>query len=207
MSLNAVIEYFAGICGLPVISNFYNINANNLHPDNEYYTYADNNLQSLSLFQLTDISNPFAEENATKARVTFRELLDDLKVLHNVYWEIRGGTFYLEHLSYFKNQYKVDLTASVGEYIEGLKSYEYIDPDFPKREEWSFKIKSDKDTTQEFDGIPIVYESACIGSDSATRNFNTKQIVTNFNFFSQNPDYQDQDGLFLLATESTPITH
>jgi hypothetical protein len=202
MDFNAVIEYFAGLCGLPVISNFYGINANGQNPDNSYYAYATNNLKALTLFQLTDISNPFAEENATKARVTFKELLDDIKVLHNVYWEIRNGTFYLEHLSYFKNQYKVDLTSSVGEYIEGLKTYEYIDPEFPKREEWRFKLKSDKDTTQEFDGIPIVYESACIGEDSDTRNLNTKQIVTNFSFFSQNPDYQDQDGLFLLATDS-----
>lgn len=201
MDFNAVLQYFTGLCGFSVVSDFYGINPDNKSPNNQYYTYAEKNLQSLSLFQLTDISNPFAEENATIARVKFKDLLSDLKTLHNVYWEIRDGVFRVEHLSYFKNQYKVDLTSSVSEYIEGLKSYEYVDIDFPKREEWQFKLKSDKDTTQEFDGIPIEYESACISEENSTKNFNTNLIVTNFNFFSENEDYQDQDGLFLLATE------
>lgn len=205
MSFNEVLKTFAADCGLSVKSNFYGINPDGFSPDNQYYTKAKEQLQELALFQLSDVANPFATQNATIARATLKQILNDIKVLHNAHWDIVGDALEIEHFSHYLIRKHIDLRKSVGKHIKQIKEYSFSDLSFPKFEKWTFFIESDANQNRAFDGVPIKYSDSFIDEEDRTDNYATEIMVTNFSFFSQNEDYQRQRGLLLLESEKVTV--
>lgn len=114
---NAVIEYLVDQlgCGLTVRSHFFGINATHTAPPtNDAYDFSDTNFQALQLHQKSDIKRPFATDPAQTFvwKMNLKKLLEDFRVMLNVFWTIDGTDMIIEHVSYFAETVGLDLTTS-----------------------------------------------------------------------------------------------
>jgi len=102
-------------CGLTVRSHFFGLNAiHDAAPSNDAYDFAIAKLQALQLHQKSDVKRPFATNPAQSFvwKMSLKKLLDDLRVIFNVYWKIDGTDLILEHFSYFAEAAGLDLTET-----------------------------------------------------------------------------------------------
>jgi hypothetical protein len=128
-------------CDITVRSHFYGINdTHTAPPSNIAYTFANLYLQDLIIFQKSDIKRPYSDDaTALSFGMKLKDLLDDLRKLKNVFWQLRdagGGNFdlILEHISYFTTVLGADysdLPMSLEyQYTEGVpleETYKYMD--------------------------------------------------------------------------------
>lgn len=122
-------------CGLTVQSHFFDIGTPaGTPPDNEAYQYAVDYLQKMTMHQKSDVKRPNSS-NASLAKVwqiKLKDLLDDLRVLFNVYFKIDGTDLIVEHLSFFEGVAGLDFsTANI------LQDFEW-DSETPIRERWIY---------------------------------------------------------------------
>lgn len=101
-------------CGLTVKSDFFDINPDGSNPSNIAYTFAATYLKYLTIHQKSDVKRPNASNPAlaTVYGMKLKELLDDLRLMFNVYFRIEENetVFRLEHHSYFTTGSGMDLT-------------------------------------------------------------------------------------------------
>lgn len=98
-----------------VVSDFFGINPDATAPSNSAYTFAANYLQSLVMFQKSDVVRASATGNAVFLEMTLKDFLDDLRKSLNVYWGISSaGVLRIEHWSYFEGTNSLDLTTLDG---------------------------------------------------------------------------------------------
>lgn len=90
------------------IKNYYDT-----HPTYNYYSEEKNKLNGLYLIEKTDFKNPFANQAATIGLLKLKDLIEDLKILFPIDWEIdEDGNFRIEHIIWFNKDYSLDLTNS-----------------------------------------------------------------------------------------------
>ena len=129
-----------------IVSNFFGINSDATNPTNDAYDYAkdvEGVMQSVMIFQKSDVVNADATNDATRLPLTINDLFAALRDSLNVYWTItnEGGDNILriEHWSYFEGSAGLDLTTlDDGKYIRGLNRFE-VDGDIPAFERFAYQ--------------------------------------------------------------------
>lgn len=174
-----ILSFFS--CQYRVVSNFFDINKDGTNPNNRPYSKAFDHLKDLYLFALSDIKRAKdKDENASLLNVTLKKILNNLRVLFNVYWMIEEDTkiLRLEHISYFQYKRMLDLTQDKYKFdIKGKWKYNYVKENLPVQENFKFK----QQTTSYFDGLSIYYDVACSNDDS---KFNETTYTADFTLTS-----------------------
>lgn len=170
-----------------IISNFFQIN-----PDGVFYIPGITNYwENMAFGSLSDIQEPIPSNLSTLAQATFREIMDDLNVLFDVFYFIDDNfNLRIEHRIYFQGSQGLVLTGSqYKKYIK--KKYEYVIDDLPKEETW--KIQGSRESAT------LIYS----GISRTKKQENSKVYQTKV----INTDYQErmlnggsEEGLFLFAT-------
>lgn len=115
--LTETLDYLAlqAGCDFSVRSHFFGLrNTHPAAPVNDAYAYATEYLQTLTIHQKSDVKCPDCSNEAESFvwKITWKKLLDDLRMMFNVYWKITPeNDFILEHISYFEAVEGLDLTA------------------------------------------------------------------------------------------------
>lgn len=127
-------------------SDFFGINADATNPTNDAYDFSTDDegvMQSVLIFQKSDVVNPGATNDATIMNLSLNDMLTALRDSLNVHWAIvqDGGDNILriEHLSYFEGAAGFDLTTLAdGKYIRGLNRFE-VDGEIPSFERFAYQ--------------------------------------------------------------------
>lgn len=198
-SIQDVLEFLASKCSLTVVSDFFNINPDDTHPENLAYQAAeDAGLRDVAFFHITDVANSDASENASIMEIGSLEFLDNLKTAYNVDWTVTGGALRVEHASFFKGIHMLDLTQAAAEqFILGRYRYKYKDAELPKYEEFAWSFETDKNN--DFDGLPIEYNGACVGPGQSTDPRACSYLVTNLYYLIEHSeDFLDSDEIVMI---------
>ena len=153
LRLRDVLEYLLEQtgCGMAVISDFFDIDADGSAPDNEAYDAAALYCQNLVIFQKSDVKRHDASDasRAPAWKIKLSDLLSDLKIMFKVDWRVEddGATLRIEHESYFEEQVGPDYTA------EAYKSaLEQDKTDAPRLTKFQYR---DEQCSDYFKGQPI----------------------------------------------------
>jgi hypothetical protein len=197
---DVVLKMFDG-CDVDIISDFYDINADNTAPSNEFYDRAADELQNIFVYQKTDIKRPNADSPASRLPLTIEALLTHMKLVHNVYpFFDDSGNLRLEHISYRDNTYMLDLTQdSLKKYIRGKHQYTYDVDTLPKKERWRWM---DDFVDIDFSGEPISYSGCFTSRDNDEVDFAMNYLTTDLVSIRSNPDAAEDDGMVWVACDS-----
>lgn len=205
LRLRTVIDKLFENCTEVVRSDFYGLNPDGTAPDNEPYQKAAEEAQDLYAYQITDIKDIDASENATNFPMSKEKLINNLRIIHNVHPGIGDdGNFRLEHISYWEGKLMLDLTAAgVVDYIKGSYKYKYEKLDLPKKETWMW-LDSTPDT--DFKGVPIIYDS-CFNEDknSNEKTYSADYTVTDIVNLRRNVEAASNDGMALIAGDGSGL--
>jgi hypothetical protein len=212
--LNDVLKFLLADCDLTIVSDFFNINPDNTHPDNIAYDYADNFLHEVVIFQKSDIrrtnkrnvnGTALDVDYATHAYIKLKNFLEFLRVIYNVHWSVEENVFRIEHYTYFtEGSLMLDLTIQNRNILAGLHKYNYKKESLPGKETW--KWMEITDTVNDFDGLPVTYNSECsFDKEGKDIEYNAEQVTTNVEFIINNPDKIADSGFVLVATEYNTI--
>lgn len=209
--LNDVLTFYVP-CELTVVSDFFNINPDATAPANTPYTYAGDYLQNIIVWQKSDVKRPDAANNATNGKLNYKNLLNQLRVLFNVRYQISGTTLRIEHVSYFEDALAngENLVTDFATRIAGKHSYQVDDGKVPKAERWQFM----EAVSEDFTGEPITY--SCFSDESATEEtYVADRVNCDIGNIIAKPDSYADDGFvfgacdevsgtyYLIVTEST----
>lgn len=179
-----------------IVSDFFQINPVNVSSIN-YVTGTENVYVKMGMTALSNVRSPNPTEQATVEMTTFKELMDDLFVLFNVYWAIDiSGDIRIEHFNYWNAVPGLDLTqARYDKYLAGTNKYKYNRKDSPRYENWTMN-------NSPYEG-QITYDNACgnnkLNEDRIT--YSCKKIYTDFYtaYFQPQKLSGSTPGIFLFA--------
>lgn len=195
--LNDVIEYLSDqICELTVRSHFFGINATHAAaPTNDAYAFADANFQAIQLHQKSDIKRPFDSDEAQSFvwKMNLKKLLEDLRVMMNVYWVVDGTDLIIEHSSYFDAAVGLDLTEQ-----NIALEYGKTEGAAPNVEEFLWADASATFTTAH-KGYPISYGECGEGKKKNQVNYFSNDV--NYISTVKNQEEIADSGYCLIATE------
>lgn len=156
----------------------------------EYITGGYNHWKSIVAYDVSDVKYPNATERATRNIVNLSKILKDLRDSFQIYWSVIDGVFILEHISYWKNYYQATINLS---YIKGYNVVTFDKTKSYRRHEFKWLAQRHIESA----GIPIAYESECVGEDveKVISNF-----ITDIYFIENFPDDVPSEGIFLAAT-------
>lgn len=210
---NALAEYCPNTS---LVSNFYGINSDNSNPDNKYYQRAaeDDEMKELYITPKSNIIE-YGEANLAtniydkrqEEGYTFKDFLQDLEHLHDVLLRFVDGTWYLEHRSYFKKTYRINLTEEKYEWdLKGKWQYEYQNIKMPQSEKWQMMDITDKNG--DFDRNTIEYEN-CLYDDNREKTYQLTAVTTNIEAlyidgFRESPEYS-KDGIAIISTKDLVV--
>jgi hypothetical protein len=171
-----------------------------------YVTGLPNQVNYLTLVQKSDAKDPNATNPATIGKAKFKDFVQWLKEMFQVYWFIDGTRIRFEHISYFQEILGLDLTLP--EYaLEMVKSnrYAYNSVERPKYE----TFRMDEAGNQDFIGDDIYYQTLCVNQDSDTNvlEHNVNGITTDIQFVINSPSDVGNNGFVMLATEQSGATY
>lgn len=197
--LSKILQDFADECTLTVRSDFFGIDPPGTAPANDAYT-ASSAVQSLVVFQKSDIKRPEDSNPATVGYLKLKDLLEYLRDIFNVYWRIEGGGAWLriEHVSYFEGSNGDDLTAIQPEYVEDRNDFSFDADKLAPRDEYNWM---DDTTDPDFRGRPIIYPTSCVDPSLANNRVNVKEIFTDLGKCIADADNVSDEGFFLMATD------
>lgn len=184
--LNAIIERFGTRYGFGVRSEILRINDVEV-PIPEPYRVRDD-YAHIVCFQKTDVTKHDARNNAFRAQMTLKELLELLLTWQFIWW-MDDGTLRIEHISYFTDTVGRDARTPRN---EGLDGWDYDDVGDVKSYEYKWQDASDI----QFDGLPVVYD--CGGTKN--EELVAGRFTTNYVDMIDDPDGYEKDGFALVAT-------
>jgi len=196
---NPILEYMVAQtgCGLTVRSHFFNINATHAAPpSNAAYTYATANYQKMTLHQKSDVKRPDATNasfvpptSSAVWKMKLKDLLEDLRIMFNVWWKIDGTDIIIEHISYFREFVGADYSD------KPMKLQLDYDRDTPKKEVFKW---SDSDVSGFFRGFPILYDCG-----EGIKEYQVKLFTTDLAFIREeaNQEAIRDDGYVLICNE------
>lgn len=193
---NDVLTYITSLsgCSLTVRSHFFGLNTEG-HPgeapDNMAYDYAVAYLQHLTLHQKSDVKRPDSSNPAfpTVWVMKMKDLLNDLRTMFNVYWDIVDDDLILEHITYFAGAEGADYSA-----LKINRVFEQDDDGAPDTETW--KWADDARFGTAFEGWPIIYGCGNSTKENKVTLFTT-DVATVRN--SQNAEDIQDKGFVLVA--------
>jgi hypothetical protein len=188
-----------------IISNFFQINPVTPSAIN-YVTGTENKYTNMFMGALSDQRDPEPSNQATIENITFRELMDDLRVLFNVYWTVdASNNIRIEHFTYYNTTVGLDLTqAGYDDYTSGTNKYKYIRSDSPRFESWSMAYSKQS--------CEIEYDNACgnvgVNGSTAKIEYSSRKIFTDFwqAIYDSANLGGNLPGVMLVATYPTLVT-
>jgi hypothetical protein len=183
-------------CDLAVKSNFFRINNDEVLPSTDPYIAAEAGFDKIMLWQKTDVKLPDATGNATRALLNLEDLINNLKAVFNIDWDVEddGATLRIEHISYFDRANGQDWTQSpYSDHIAGRTAYSYNSDEIPKKETFAWMDPADED----FEGLPIRYSDACSGEN--VEAFNADKLYSDLGYLQVFPDQITDKGFFIGA--------
>lgn len=196
--LDTILQAFADTCSLTVVSDLLGINPVGDHPANVAYD-ARLSYANVVVFQITDLLNADASDNATIGEVTLKELLEALEHTLQLHWTATGTTLRLEHISYYE-QDGPDWTTRPE--VEGQDRTTYNRENIPRRVRfrWSDDNGDPKRVRhRDFDGLDTIYPAAC--ADGETEEIPVGRFAANVVNMFENPESYDKNGFALVATD------
>lgn len=194
MDLKDVLQAFPNIfCGgMTVRSAFFQINPLPEEVSNiNYVTAQENKVNSIVVFQKSDVKRPGAFNNASKANWTWEKLMKNLTAMFNTRWRVMpeddGFCIRIEHVSWFPQNAGLDLTDQrYARYIRSMKKYSYDKADIPASEQFKFMEAT---PNSDFAGLPITYTNACVPKTGRTnvKTIAAEDVTTDVNLCLRNP--------------------
>lgn len=168
-------------CTFTVVSNFFGINPDGTNPTNMAYDFATEYLQELMVFDVNQLRT--TSEAATALVYEFERIWQDLKTMFNVTMRYKNGTLYIEHVSYFKDRFMLDLTKpNLLKHIKGSWEYDYDQAELPRIEKWEYGNEPDG----YWRPLRVEYKGDCVRPDKQkTDTYTVVQFVV------------DVDGIFI----------
>lgn len=190
VNLNCILESIFD--GYSYVSDFFNINPDDTHPNNEFYEFAETYLQELVIAQSYDIIRESAENDSFGNSGVFDEekFIADLNLAFNTKIVIDNGIVRHEHITYFRKR-GVDLFSS-NNYDLGELDFDGNDT---KEEKWTMAATS---RNLEHYETKITYQGT-----TEEKQYNAKYMLTDFlsmwnNSYYEKPEYEDK--FFILST-------
>lgn len=191
---------------LKIVSDFFQWNPT-FASDNNYVTGTLSNIKFLKIFQKSDIKRPNSTNPANKGEINFVKLLNDILKIFNCGYFISGNTLRIEHISWFDKEENLDLVQianNTDQSLRGTRTYSYDKAKLPKFEKFEWM----DDSSREFNGEPIWYDSACVEDDedlaetltNRIENITTDILHCFINSSSENSDVTDK-GFVIIATD------
>ncbi len=211
--LSEVIEFLLKDCELQIKSIFFGINTSEPILNNNAYKAAKQHYQKLVIFQKSDVrrnnekdsdGNPIPIQQATKAIIKLKDLLEWLKNMFNVYFIVDNGFLILEHLTYFtqNQQNMINLTTEDFDInLSGKYKYSYLNQDIPLAEKWTW-MESSTDPI-DFDGKAIEYNVECSyeNENSNTKEYGVSKVTTNVLYIVKEKQEISNDGFVIVSTD------
>ena len=201
---NEVIDYFVAECGITGgwRSNFLGKNAA-ITPDPEVYDpevygYAYRHMHHLMVAQKSDVKRADDFQNATRAEISWKEVLELLLFLNLRYtYEEDTGTLIIEHRSHFRRRQEglsVDLTAEpYASYLAGLEARKGKGEELTDRLTFTWMDK----TERIFDGMDLRYD--CVSAGEEPGKVTASRFTSNITaMLGDNPSIDDE-GFALMA--------
>lgn len=166
-------------------------------PGYNYVTGQLSQVNQLVILQKSDAIDPTASNPATIGEMTLEELLEALRVMFQVYWDIDdAGRLRIEHWSYWTAQAGMDLTAE-DDVVERLR-YEHLSEAIPRIE----RVKWMEAQGTDFVGRDIVYSGPCVRviDGEGVEEYSPGRITTDINYVNNEPTAIAKDGFVILAT-------
>lgn len=190
ITLESVFDFLLSNCGITVVSDFFNINADNTSPDNAAYQYASRYVHNMLIFQASDVIRAQAQFNASRINMSFYDIWQNLKRFNVELFESSTGVIRVEHVSYRNRNKTLNLTGDLYKFIRGLGEYEYMESEQPQFERFSDKYPTD---SADFDDAYIEYSALCSNPDS-DKDYKSPNAVCNLEYLYNNQDlYEDID--------------
>lgn len=170
-SLTQVLQSQLTPCGLTLVSDFLTVNEPGTAPSNDVYDQKAN-VANLIIFQRSDVKNPDAFQNATKAETTLKDIIESLVVTFDVFWWIDADdNFRIEHVSAKSTSEYLDLSSIYADELRGTNIYETSQGDYPRRQKYAW---DESYNNRDFDGRDITYSNACSdGSETFQAKWST----------------------------------
>lgn len=187
--------------GLTIVSDFFQWN-----PENEtftnYVTQELNKLTNLIIFQKSDVKRAHVSGNATKAMVSFDDLLEQIIKTFNLGYRIIENDFRIEHISWFEQDLGINLVhVDKKNLLKGTRQYSYDASRLPKFEKFKFMESGSVD----FVGTDIIYDSNCVNNDEENKSDNNvDKITTDVMYCLSNPERDgdvSDDGFVIMACD------
>ena len=163
-----------------------------------YVTERPNTLTGLQIASLSDVIGYNSSEPATKAEISLKKLLDGLRQLFRVYWDITSeGFLRLEHESFYQLQGQHDLTVH-SRHLVGTQAYEYEKADMPRYQRLLFTNANNPD----FEKGEIEYGSVCVTREEGqdTQEETISEITTDLEYLIVSGGNAGQKGVVLMLT-------
>lgn len=203
---------YSGVYLIDVIKFLYESSCQAIDLDARFLTSAINPVTTLSsktnnlcLVQKSDAKRPNASNAATKGITSFREVMEMLYNVFQLYWFISDDNrLTIVHQTELSNL--PGLNISVAPYIQFTAHKKAIDFDktlLYRYEKWSFMESNGDD----FNGLPIEYSEFCSykSKDSKTKQYDSENFTTDLGYIQTSSDKISDDGFVLLATDGTDV--
>jgi hypothetical protein len=189
----------SGTCNYTIVSDFFGINPDNTHPNNNAYASASQYFQNVLIFKAADIKRPESLNPSTIMMLSIEELRNEMKVLFNVSFNVYSigavNYFRIEHESYYDVSTAVGIDATTGNAIS-LNEYQYLSDKLPRQEKFLFNSFTDG-IGGTFDGYPIDYSETC--SDNSTIEHRAVLTMTNITQLYDNESFSDTGIVFICT--------
>jgi len=160
----------------------------------------------LTIAQKSDIVNPTASQSATLGMLSLKELLEILKNMFQLYWDIETApngqpNLRVEHISHWTKGQGLDLTSpTYFQYIKSKNKYNYNKNDLAKYE----IIKWMEASSIDFVGLPITYYSSCVNHDETnnTKEYQITNVTTDLLLIQDVNAPVSSDGFVILANKN-----
>lgn len=164
-------------------------------------TETTSNTDNLYLIQKSDAKRPGASNPATKGEITFKELMDNLYIMFQLWWYIDDSNdLVILHQSEIEQLAGLDITA----YLEALhkKKITFNSDLLYRYEQWQFAEANGDD----FIGMPIEYDENCTKKDdNKTKSYITSIITTDLAYIQTNQDKISDEGFVVIATDGSDV--
>jgi len=194
--LSDILDFFAAKYSLTVQSDFF-VNGDPL---------GGVDLSHISFHTKIDIKNPQAPLPSYDALMSFKQLMETLNRIWDVYWHIDNGVLRIEHelyylngLSYSGNQ-QIGLDLTLPKYgIKKANKYKYLESELPWREEWRYA------EGEHSGGIGYIeYDKRCTSDDIKIRSIDMA-IADIYSIWKYFDTYSD-DGFVILQNVAQTFT-
>ena len=199
--LQPILEGVFDCTGLEVVSNFFNLNADDTQPDNKYYDFAFDFCQNIKLVQSYDIIKEDAIEDSfdKSGEIENIKLLKNLCLVFNCIIVKDGANIRIEHVSYFFDR-GIDLTSMEYEISELELNKENL-----QKEVFSFAQTFNNDA---YFKCEIDYKAGKIYEEPLVKEYKSDLFVTDVFNSINNADFQKDEYkklFYLLSTDGANI--